>query len=105
MLQINESSNGQEITLPVGQTLEVCLRENPTTGFGWSLESKGEPACVFVKDFFESLSDTPGRGGNHYWEFETAQVGLGTIELSYRRPWEKEKAPARTFTLRVRVLK
>ncbi|SRR5579884_1263234 len=105
MLQINESSNGQEITLPVNQALEICLHENPTTGFRWSLESNGEPACVFVRDFFEPPSDAPGRGGNHHWEFETARVGLGTIGLSYRRPWEKEKAPAQTFTLRVRVLK
>ncbi|MGE5443748.1 MAG: protease inhibitor I42 family protein [Ignavibacteriales bacterium] len=105
MLQINESSDGQEITLPIDQMLEICLRENPTTGFRWSLEAKGEPACVFVKDFFESVSDAPGRGGNHHWQFQTARVGLGTIELSYLRSWEKEKAPAQTFTLRVRVLK
>lgn len=110
MLQINESSNGHEIMLPVGQMLEICLRENPTTGFRWSLESKGEPACVFAKDFFESVADlsaradTPGRGGNHHWQFQTAQVGLGIIELSYHRPWEKEKAPVQTFTVLVRVL-
>ncbi len=104
MLQINESSNGHEIVLPVNQMLEIYLSENPTTGFRWNLESKGEPACVFVKDFFESVSDKPGRGGNHHWQFQTAQVGLGIIELSYRRSWEKEKAPAQKFTLRVRVL-
>jgi predicted secreted protein len=67
MLQINESSNGQEITLPVNQALEICLQENPTTGFRWSLESKGEPVCVFVRDFFESPSDAPGRGGMSDW--------------------------------------
>jgi inhibitor of cysteine peptidase len=105
MLQINESSNGHEIVLPIDQTLEICLHENPTTGFRWSLESKGEPALVFVKDFFKSAADTPGRGGNHHWQFQTAQVGLGTIELSYRRSWEKEKIPSQTFTLRVRVLR
>lgn len=104
MLQINESSNGHEITLPVGQIFEICLRENPTTGFRWSLKLKGEPACVLIRDFFESISDTPGRGGNHHWQFQTAQVGLGIIELSYHRPWEKEKAHAQKFTLRVRTL-
>lgn len=105
MLQINWSSNRHEIVLPVNQALEICLGENPTTGFSWNLESKGEPACVFVRDFFELVANIPGRGGNHHWQFQTAQVGLGTIELSYRRSWEKGKAPAQTFTLRVRVLK
>jgi inhibitor of cysteine peptidase len=105
MLEINESSNGHEITLPVGQILEISLGENPTTGFRWNLESKGELTCAFIKDFFESVVDPPGHGGNHHWQFETARVGLGTIILSYRRSWEKEKAPTRTFMLRVRVLK
>jgi inhibitor of cysteine peptidase len=105
MLQINGSSNGHEIVLSVNQDLEICLSENPTTGFRWSLESKGEPACVFVRDFFESVANMLGRGGNHHWQFQTAQVGLGTIELSYRRSWERGKAPVQTFTLRVRVLK
>jgi len=60
MLQINESSNGQEITLPVDRALEVCLPENPTTGFRWSLESKGGPACVFIKDFLSLYLMCPG---------------------------------------------
>ncbi|MER3447786.1 MAG: hypothetical protein C4291_13560 [Candidatus Dadabacteria bacterium] len=66
---------------------------------------KGRAGVRVYQGFFESLSDVPGRGGSHYWEFQTAQVGLGAIELSYHRLWEKEKAPARTFTLRVHVLK
>src|SRR6202008_1576150 len=105
MLQIDEGSNGREIELPVGQTLEICLGENPTAGFRWSLESMGGPACVFVKDFFEPIFGPPGRGGRHHWQFQTTQVGVGEIELSYRRSWEREKASAQRFTLRVRVLK
>jgi predicted secreted protein len=28
---------------------------------------------------------THGQEGTHYWRFEAAQVGLGKIELAYRR--------------------
>jgi predicted secreted protein len=103
MVQLDESDNGHEIELPVGEQFELRLTENPTTGFRWRLASSGEPACILQSNFFETPDRTPGRGGVHYWRFQTARVGLGTIELVYRRLFEQEETPARRFSLRVHV--
>ncbi len=105
MLHLDESSNEREIELGVGEEFEIRLPENPTTGFRWQFASNGEPACVLQSNFFEPADSTrtPGRGGNHYWRFQAAQVGLESIELVYRRAFEQEKTPTRRFLLHVRV--
>lgn len=102
MLTIDESSNGREVELAVGQELEVCLHENATTGYRWRLEGDGGPACRLVKDFLQAPRDPPGRAGTHHWHFQGAQAGDGAIELASRR--SPEGRAARTFLLRVRVV-
>jgi inhibitor of cysteine peptidase len=106
MLQLNESSNGQEIELQSGQQFEIRLPENPTTGFRWSLVSNGAPACVALANAYEPPEVlTHGQQGTHYWQFETAQAGEGTIEFVYQRSWEQGRNPAQRYTLNVRVKK
>ena len=41
MLIIGASDAGQTVELPVGQTMELRLEENPTTGFRWNVEASG----------------------------------------------------------------
>jgi inhibitor of cysteine peptidase len=103
MLHVDESQNGIEIALQPGETLEIELNENPTTGFRWALESVGVPACILVEDSYESSTVTPGAGGSHRWQFQAVQIGEGRIALRYRRPWEGQGAGTRTFSLRIRV--
>jgi inhibitor of cysteine peptidase len=105
MQQLNESSNGQEIQLQTGQKFEIGLRENPTTGFRWSMVSNGEPACKSLDDVYEPPNvHTHGQEGTHYWWFEAAQADHGKIELVYRRSWEQAGNAARRFTLDVRIV-
>lgn len=104
MLQIDAHSNGREVSLRAGETLEISLAENRTTGFRWRLESNAGPACKLLKSSFEASLGATGRGGVHHWQFQAVQAGAGKIELEYRRPWEEDSPPSRTFTLRVRVI-
>lgn len=102
MSQVDDSSNGKEIELRVGETLEVHLPENRTAGFKWTLESSGEGPCSLVSDDFQPGHLT-GEPGNHRWHFRAERAGADSIRLSYRRPWEEKGTPARTFTLGIRV--
>jgi inhibitor of cysteine peptidase len=105
MVHVDESQNGNEIELLMGETFELCLSENPTTGFRWSLVSSGAPPCSLVEDWFQASTMTPGTAGSHCWRFQATQIGEGRIELGYRRSWERQGAAGRAFTLRVRVAK
>jgi len=103
MRQLDESSDGQAITLRVGERFTLRLAENPSTGFRWQLVAAAAPACALADDRFEPALRPPGRPGVHVWEFDAAQAGDGRVALTYRRTWERRRAPARTFTLHVQV--
>jgi inhibitor of cysteine peptidase len=101
-MKVDESFDGREVELPAGSELEVVLKENPTTGFGWAVESMAAPVCSLAEDNFESAQRARGSEGLHRWRLQAKQKGEGKISLSYRRSWET-KAPVRTFTVTVRV--
>ncbi len=103
MVQVDKNANNTETALAVGQTLEVSLAENPTTGFRWELKAAGEPACAPRGDTFDAPASGVGKSGTHHWRFEAVGKGTGNIELAYRRSWEQDKPPAETFKLTVRV--
>lgn len=103
MRAIDEAWNGREITVAEGEMLQISLPENPTTGFRWSLEANGEPACTLIDSSFEPSSGPPGAGGRHSWRFAAARPGQARIALAYERPWARGQAPARTFSVTVRV--
>jgi inhibitor of cysteine peptidase len=100
---VDETFNGRTIDVTVGQTVEVHLSENPTTGFRWQLTSDGGPACVMTGDQFIAPTGPPGKGGDHTWTFKVVRPGECDIELGYRRRWEGSAAASKTFKIHVKV--
>lgn len=101
-VDVTEQDDGAAITVSRGGVLTIALSGNPTTGYTWSaydppaiVEQRGEVA-------FEPDSDALGSGGVMTLEFEAVEVGTGSLELWYSRPWESTQ-PERTFTLEVTV--
>jgi inhibitor of cysteine peptidase len=108
MLRADESYNGRTLKLAVGESLEIFLVENPTTGYRWRLREEAMDSanskCVLVKDSFEpGRAAVAGQGGIHRWQYQAIQSGTCKIHLEYRRPWEKGTVPQRTFRIRVEV--
>jgi inhibitor of cysteine peptidase len=103
MIQIDESYRGREVTLAVGEDLEITLAENRSTGFQWDLTTKPEPSCTLIMDESQGAAGPPGKGGSHRWHFRAVRQGTGVIELEYRRPWENDPQPTRTVKFSVRV--
>ena len=106
MLQIDQRANNTVVVLAVGQTFEIVLPENPTTGFRWELKEAGQPACLPLGDSYEKpAAGALGRPGIRRWRFEAAQAGSGRIALVYRRAWEQDTPPAQVFRITAKVEK
>jgi inhibitor of cysteine peptidase len=100
VISADKSYDGRSIELRVGDGVQLSLAENPTTGYRWEFVTKPEPYCVVVSDaYVADANGAIGRGGAHNWAFRAVSVGTGTVSLAYRRPWEKDTAPAQTFKL------
>jgi inhibitor of cysteine peptidase len=103
-LRLTHADSGSTITLHPDDTLELVLPGNPTTGYTWEvkpgsealLKQQGEP--VFTPD-----SKALGAEGRMTFKFDVVATGKGSLVLLYRRPFEPEDKPLRTFGIRIVV--
>jgi inhibitor of cysteine peptidase len=108
LLELNEADNGKSVKAIALARIFIRLRGNPTTGYTWQLAE--QPSAVLTPlGELEYAPDrqTPvaiGAGGTFTFSFRAAKPGSGSIRLVYRRPWEKDKPPAQTFSLAVEVV-
>lgn len=104
---LTAADNGRTIEVPRGTEVLVSLESNRTTGFSWTLagpmsgplQQDGDP--IYVPD--RASTGAVGVGGIETWRFRAAATGEQRLAFEYRRPFEKELAPARSVTIDVRV--
>lgn len=98
ILRFDEQNSGATAKAALGQSLEIRLQENPTSGYRWHVVQAGEPVCKLLSDSFTAGLEAPGQSGVHRWTFQTVAAGTASIRMIYRRAWETGEG-ARTFTL------
>src|SRR5260221_8713148 len=97
-LAITESDANGAVVVNTGQELVVRLSSNPTTGYRWTLAADADAVLA--------LAATPkyrrdrvaegmvGSGGAETWRLFAFRPGAQRVSFEYRRPWERETAPA-----------
>ena len=91
---------GQAKDLAVGETYELALESNGTTGYQWLVECD-ENFLEIIDRRFEVDSDLLGAAGKQV--FVLRAVGAGTVDVvfSYQRPWEGEVLKSETYTFNI----
>lgn len=77
-----------DIMANVGETFQVLIRGNETTGFVWALTNL--PSCVYLLDA-EYIPDHPitvGSGGTKIFTFGAVSPCSTTLEFALVRPWD-----------------
>lgn len=102
---LTEQDNGKEIDLTTGTMLIVKLPGNPSTGYSWTVAGDPAPLRLRRTSFQKSSQKTAamGRSGVAVFQLTAASAGLSNLTLVYRRSWEYNMAPAKTFSVRVDV--
>jgi predicted secreted protein len=96
--RVGLSSDGTDVTVARGNTLEVVLPQNAATGYRW--EMTPSPGLAIVDDRLEPpSSDRPGAAGRRVFILRVDEPGVLSARL--RRAWEEPEAAAQTYTLRV----
>jgi predicted secreted protein len=105
---ITGADKGGEVHLKVGDTLEVRLSANPTTGFMWYIEKESTPLLKLVHqtqtEAPESGEGQPvmvGRPVFQVFTFEPRRAGDGVLRLHYVRSWEKPTPDDEQFEIHV----
>ncbi|NJN53263.1 MAG: protease inhibitor I42 family protein [Anaerolineae bacterium] len=89
---------------PAGETFDIVLKANVTTGYEWRLaEPLDESVVQFISSDYES--DKPiaeGSGGLDIWTFQAVAPGTSQIVLGYFPP-DGSDMPDQTSTFTVIV--
>jgi len=99
-------TGGATVRLAVGGSTMVTLASNPSTGYGWRINTARSVnlGAVAIEDIgYQSGSgQMPGAAGVHRWRVRAKALGDVRIVFDYARPWE-HVAPADRYTLRVKI--
>ena len=93
------------MTVAKGGEVTVTLAGNPTTGYAWALLAGNEAVLKSAGDpvYAASQIGLIGTGGNFTFKFQALATGTAALKFGYRRPFEKDVAPVKTFDVTVRV--
>jgi inhibitor of cysteine peptidase len=105
---ITNKDNGKEIGLAAGETFQVSLPENPTTGYRWMVYGSTVSFISLENDDYNVPKQGHGRprlgqGGTRLLTFLAAQPGETQLILRLRRSWEKESDFAEAFSVKLKI--
>lgn len=102
---LTERDNGTDADLTIGSTLIVKLPANPSTGYTWTVVGEPSPLKLQKTSFHHGAAkgNMAGASGTSHFHFSASSAGMATLTLVYRRSWEYNVAPIKTFTVRVNV--
>ncbi|MBI5624978.1 MAG: protease inhibitor I42 family protein [Elusimicrobia bacterium] len=100
---VGEDADKTQVHLPVGKEVSVRLAGDPTTGWSWEvLDGAGSAFSVEEPLSYHPAPKKPGvtgAGGEFATLLRALSEGRALLRLVYRRPWEKDVAQARTFSV------
>jgi predicted secreted protein len=106
MHSITEEANGKEIELAVGESFELVLPENRTTGYKWKELPSYEPGITFERVKEDNLPRSAqgnliaGGGRPARWRGRAIQEGTAVLELQCVGPAQQLD---KTFKVTLRV--
>jgi inhibitor of cysteine peptidase len=101
---ITDADKGGTIHLKAGDTLEVRLKANPTTGYMWFLRKNPMPLLKLTgQTQTEATEPGVGRPVFQVFEFLAKQPGNGILLLHYVRSWDPPLPDEQQFQVHVLV--
>jgi predicted secreted protein len=95
---VTEKENDARIRVAKGRTILVKLPVQGGTGYTWTMAKHDKERLKLVSETTEKPEKMlPGGRVIRVYRFTAEAAGTTELELHYRRPFEKDKAPAKTL--------
>ncbi len=90
-----------EIVVEAGETFEIVLEGNFTTGYRWELQQQLD-AISLISDETRAGGGAPGSPGTQHFKLVAESGGRYSLAFAYRRPWEDTNLEERRIDVQVR---
>jgi predicted secreted protein len=87
---LGNQDSGRTVEAKARSIVTVCLKENPTTGYRWKVETSG--GLELISDSFEKGGDAIGAAGIRVFQFRTPDEGSHKLSMRNWRDWEGESS-------------
>jgi len=101
MKVLHTTDRGSELSLTDGDTFEVRLPENASTGYQWSVAGLPDSVELLDDDVVGHTPVLPGAEGLHRFRFVVRGTPSGRVALELRRSWEQTGEPEDRFELHI----
>jgi inhibitor of cysteine peptidase len=99
MMVVDEGQSGSSVDLPRGEVLAIRLKENPSTGYRWMIES----AEGLAPEDGGSSNPVPGAAGIREFRFRAIASGLHQLSLKHWRDWQGESSVIGRYLIKVNI--
>jgi inhibitor of cysteine peptidase len=103
-ITLEPTDHTQLITVKAGETFDLAVPSNPSTGYHWDIVPELDANLVEFagQNYFADQPVAPGSGGMEVWTFRAINPGETTIVLGYYPPNDDADAEETvTFSIRV----
>ena len=77
-----------DLSVKVGESFDLKLRGNPTTGYLWALTRLPENFYLLSENYVPDQPIMIGSGGTYHFTFVAMKAGMGNFAFYMLRPWE-----------------
>jgi inhibitor of cysteine peptidase len=98
---LTELDDGRTIEARVGDTVELVLPENATTGYRWAFDGLDEQAVRASEGELVGKPAKVGSGGDVRWRLTALAPATTEVKLKLWRRWEGDRSIQKRFAVRL----
>lgn len=102
-----KQDNGKEITISVGEIIQIELERYGSTGYEWYLDSSYEQYFKLIREDTEEISHNKyvvGAPVKRKWQLKAVKKGEAEISIYLYRDWEGKDKAIDLFRIRLKIL-
>ncbi len=105
-MKLRKSDNGKEITIKIGDVLQIELERSGGTGYEWYLDQSYKKHFELMGEDTETRQDRGlvGTPVMKKWKLRAIERGETDICLSLYREWEGKDKAVETYRIRARIV-
>jgi len=100
-ITVTEHNDGGQVSAQVGDTIEIHLAENATTGYRWETYDLDPHLLELEEATGNYRSGAVGSGGEVQFRIKVRATGSATLRLKCWRRWEGEGGVLKRFVVKI----